>query len=153
MGRTTWTLIAAAVLAGAIWAMTNRASFIADDRTAGSASRLAAPAAGAAITAVSLPASLSPEAEIGKRVFEATCASCHGLNADGRNGAGPPLVHRTYEPSHHADIAFAMAVRNGVRAHHWEFGDMPPIEESLTDGEIGYVVRYVRELQRANGIE
>jgi mono/diheme cytochrome c family protein len=49
-------------------------------------------------------------------------------------------------------MAFVLAARNGVRAHHWPFGDMPPVEERLTDGELGAIVAYVRELQRANGI-
>jgi len=46
-----------------------------------------------------------------------------------------------------------LAARNGVRAHHWPFGNMPPVEQRLTDGELGAIVAYVRELQRANGID
>ena len=71
--------------------------------------------AGGAIVQVSLPAELSPDAEIGKRVFEARCAACHGKNAGGVEGSGPPLVHVIYEPSHHGDASFLLAVRNGVR--------------------------------------
>lgn len=108
-------------------------------------------AEGARIVEVQLPAQLSPEATIGKRAFEAKCASCHGDNAAGQNGVAPPLVHRTYEPSHHSDEAFQMAVRNGVRAHHWSFGNMPPVE-GLTRADVQYIVRYVREVQRENGI-
>jgi mono/diheme cytochrome c family protein len=107
--------------------------------------------AGAALAEVTVPGDLPEEARIGQRVFEAACAECHGENAAGRNGAGPPLVHRIYEPSHHGDGAFLLAARNGVRAHHWTFGDMPAVE-GITDAEIGYVTRYVRALQEANGI-
>ncbi|MCB1350341.1 MAG: cytochrome c [Maritimibacter sp.] len=110
-----------------------------------------APAEGAPIVTVSLPAALSPEAEIGKRGYEAVCISCHGENAAGREGFGPPLVHIYYEPSHHADMAFVLAVQNGVRAHHWSFGDMPP-QEGLTRADVAAITAYVRELQRANGI-
>ena len=106
---------------------------------------------GAPIVEVQLPAQLSPEATIGKRAFEAKCAACHGANAAGQNGVAPPLIHRTYEPSHHSDEAFQMAVRNGVRAHHWPFGNMPPVE-GLTRADVQYIVRYVREVQRENGI-
>jgi len=42
-------------------------------------------------------------------------------------------------------------VRNGVRAHHWKFGSMPPVD-GITDAEDGTIVAYVRALQRANGI-
>jgi len=67
---------------------------------------------------------LSAEAQAGKRAFDLSCARCHGENAGG-SAAGPPLVHRTYQTAHHAGVAFELAVRQGVRAHHWRFGDMP----------------------------
>ncbi len=88
---------------------------------------------------------------IGARVFAAKCAACHGENAAGQQGIAPPLVHKIYEPSHHGDAAFLLAARIGVRAHHWRFGSMPPVE-GLNDAEIGMIVAYVRALQRANGI-
>lgn len=106
---------------------------------------------GAPIVAVSLPAELSPDAQIGKRAFESVCAECHGINAAGREGMGPPLVHDYYKPSHHADMAFQFAVQNGVRAHHWTFGDMPP-QEGFTRADVAAITAYVRELQRANDI-
>lgn len=109
-------------------------------------------AQGAAIAEVRLPAELTAEAEIGKRAFVAKCAACHGENAVGQNGVAPPLVHKIYEPSHHSDMAFVLAVQNGVRSHHWRFGNMPPIE-GVTKADVRYIARYVRELQRENGIE
>lgn len=108
-------------------------------------------AGGAPIVEVSLPG-LSGAAAEGEVVFNAKCASCHGTNAAGRQGMGPPLVHIIYEPNHHGDAAFHLAARNGVRAHHWQFGDMPPVE-GVAEGDIERIVTYVRTLQRANGIE
>jgi len=108
-------------------------------------------AQGAPLVTVSLPDELSAEAEIGKRGFEANCAVCHGQNAAGQNGVAPPLVHITYEPNHHSDRAFVSAARNGVTSHHWNFGNMPVIE-GLSNADVLYIARYVRELQRANGI-
>lgn len=93
---------------------------------------------------------LSQIAQNGKTAFTASCAACHGTNAAGTD-QGPPLVHKIYEPSHHADFAFVMAVRNGVRSHHWRFGDMPPAGP-MTDAEINSIITYVREIQAANGI-
>ncbi|MBD3677303.1 MAG: cytochrome c [Rhodobacteraceae bacterium] len=106
---------------------------------------------GAPIVEVRPPEQLSSDAIIGKRVFEASCAACHGANAAGQNGVAPPLIHRTYEPSHHSDEAFQTAARNGVRAHHWPFGNMPPVE-GLTRADVQYIARYIREVQRENGI-
>ena len=95
---------------------------------------------------------LSGNEALGETAFTAKCASCHGENAAGRNGMGPPLVHKIYEPSHHGDHAFLLAAQNGVRAHHWPFGDMAPVE-GLTHSDVANIVAYVRALQRANGIQ
>ena len=100
--------------------------------------------------AVTPPGALSELAAGGKEPFGRFCARCHGENAGGTD-QGPPLVYRIYEPSHHADLAFVRAARRGVRAHHWPYGDMPAVA-GVSDDELGAIVRYVRELQRANGI-
>ena len=107
--------------------------------------------AGAPIAQIAIPASFSDNAQLGQRIYEARCSACHGENAAGQNGVAPPLVHKTYEPSHHSDMAFIMAAKNGVRAHHWNFGNMPPVE-GISDGEVRLVTAYNRELQRENGI-
>ena len=107
--------------------------------------------AGPAIVSVSVPATLSARARLGRKTYDANCASCHGRNAAGQGGVAPPLVHIVYEPGHHGDESFQRAVARGVRAHHWRFGDMPPVE-GLTRRDVAAVVAYVRELQRANGI-
>lgn len=106
---------------------------------------------GAPLANVIVP-ELSAEAEIGKIAFEANCASCHGLNAAGKDGVAPPLVHIIYEPNHHGDASFLLAAKNGVRAHHWRFGNMPAVE-GIKDEEIAQIITYVRELQQANGIQ
>jgi mono/diheme cytochrome c family protein len=87
----------------------------------------------------------------GERLFTESCARCHGARASGTE-SGPPLVHRIYEPSHHADFAFQQAARLGVRAHHWRFGDMPPVT-GVDTAAVGRIIGYVRWLQRKAGIE
>lgn len=109
------------------------------------------PEEGNAMAAVTLPDTLSPEATMGKQAFDAVCADCHGENAAGRMGMGPPLIHKVYEPSHHGDMAFYLAAANGVRAHHWQFGDMPA-QPGVTKADVSAIISYVREVQRANGI-
>lgn len=94
---------------------------------------------------------LGPTAEAGRVAFETHCATCHGAAAGG-TAKGPPLVHRWYEPSHHGDAAFVLAARRGVTQHHWRFGDMPP-QPQVGERSLQQIVAYVRELQRANGIE
>ena len=106
---------------------------------------------GGAIVKVRLPSELSPQAQIGERAFNAKCAACHGTNAAGREGKGPPFVHKIYEPNHHSDMAFVVAAKNGVRSHHWRFGNMPPVK-GVTDADVKAITAYVRALQKENGI-
>lgn len=111
----------------------------------------APPLVAGAMVAVSLPAQLTEQEQMGNRAYDATCAACHGINAQGQDGIAPPLVHRIYEPSHHGDMAFVLAAQNGVRAHHWNFGNMPAVE-GVTKADVLNIVAYVRALQRENGI-
>ena len=110
-----------------------------------------ASATGSELVSITVPDELTSNAEVGKTIFEAKCTACHGPNAVGQNGVAPPLVHKIYEPSHHADESFQRAVALGVRQHHWSFGDMPPVD-GLTRGDVAMIIAYVRELQQANGI-
>jgi hypothetical protein len=61
-------------------------------------------------------------------------------------------VHKVYEPNHHGDQAFQYAAANGVRSHHWQFGNMPKIDAVKPDG-VDQIVKYVRWLQRQAGIQ
>ena len=106
---------------------------------------------GTALVAIKTPESYSQNAQIGQRLFEAKCADCHGPNAVGQAGVAPPLIHIIYEPNHHGDESFQRAVALGVRAHHWKFGNMPAVA-GLTRAEVKFIIAYVRELQRHNGI-
>lgn len=105
---------------------------------------------GTAIVTITVP-SIPSNLQVGNNLFDSKCSRCHGANAVGTEGSGPPLVHKIYEPNHHADGSFALAAKNGVRSHHWPFGNMPAVE-GITDAEIKEVIKYVRYLQRANGI-
>ncbi|MGH7231326.1 MAG: c-type cytochrome [Nitrospiraceae bacterium] len=91
-----------------------------------------------------------PDVQQGEAKFNAQCARCHGERATG-TAQGPPLVHKIYEPNHHGDFAFQRAAANGVRAHHWKFGDMPKIE-GVTPSDVEQIIAYVRWLQRQAGI-
>jgi len=94
---------------------------------------------------------LMPNPALGKTMYETHCASCHGSDMMGTN-VGPPFLHKIYEPSHHGDAAFQLAVASGVRAHHWEFGDMAPIP-GITPDDVAHITAYIRVLQRRAGIK
>ncbi len=93
---------------------------------------------------------LPAELEEGEATFNTFCSRCHGPQGRGTNN-GPPLVHKIYEPNHHADMAFQQAAARGVRAHHWKFGNMPKIE-GVKPEDVTKIIGYIRWLQRQAGI-
>ncbi|MCY4114823.1 MAG: c-type cytochrome [Chloroflexi bacterium] len=93
---------------------------------------------------------LSETAIAGEDLFNANCALCHGESAAGTT-QGPTLIDRIYHPGHHSDFSFRRAVAQGVRQHHWTFGDMLPVA-TVTANEVEQIICYVRELQREAGI-
>ena len=95
-------------------------------------------------------AAVPAEFKRGEAAFNANCARCHGERGVGTS-QGPPFVHKIYEPNHHGDAAFQRAAMIGVRAHHWQFGDMPKIP-TVTSSDVDEIIKYVRWLQRQAGI-
>ena len=87
----------------------------------------------------------------GRTLYQSNCSSCHGQALGGRKGLGPPFIHGYYKPSHHSDIAFYRAIEIGVVAHHWQFGNMPPVP-ALSKREAKAIIRYIRAVQQENGI-
>ena len=85
----------------------------------------------------------------GTAVYAQHCASCHGPALEG-SSTGPPLLSIVYEPGHHPDESFRSAIRNGVSAHHWDFGPMP-IVRGLSDAEVDAVIAHVRSVQESEG--
>lgn len=106
---------------------------------------------GAPMAEVIVPV-LDGAAAEGEQLYLANCAVCHGPNAAGQQGVAPPLVHTIYRNRAHADFSFVLAAQNGVRSHHWSFGNMPKIE-GVSQADVLLIAEYVRVLQRANGIE
>ena len=87
----------------------------------------------------------------GEMLYQASCALCHGSDLRGTE-LGPSHLSVVYQPGHHSDIAFSLAARNGVRSHHWRFGDMAPVE-GLSDADLERITAFVRETQLTNGFE
>lgn len=87
----------------------------------------------------------------GAALYEQSCASCHGTDLGGTD-LGPPHLSQVYAPDHHSDASFRAAITQGSPAHHWEFGDMLPVE-GLDDDEIDLIIAYVREQQETLGLE
>jgi len=89
--------------------------------------------------------------EAGSVLYQASCAECHGSDLRGTD-QGPSHLSVVYEPTHHGDVAFQLAVLQGSRQHHWPFGDMEPVT-GLTQDDVTKIIAYVREQQRIEGFE
>jgi mono/diheme cytochrome c family protein len=87
----------------------------------------------------------------GQELYEQSCAECHGVDLRGTD-KGPSHLSVVYEPTHHGDGAFLVAVLRGARAHHWDFGNMPPIPNLDTD-DVAAITAYVRSVQQREGFE
>lgn len=87
----------------------------------------------------------------GEELFQANCAQCHGFDLRGTN-TGPSLLSEVYEPNHHGDGAFLVAVQSGSPQHHWNFGDMPPVP-GLSAEDVEAIVAFVRDRQQVEGFE
>lgn len=87
----------------------------------------------------------------GEELYAANCARCHGADLRG-TANGPPHLHPVYEPGHHGDDAFRLAIAQGAAQHHWDFGPMPAID-GLDEDDVDDIIAYVRQQQRDVGIE
>ncbi|HSJ83138.1 MAG TPA: cytochrome c [Acidimicrobiia bacterium] len=108
-------------------------------------------ACGGASEEVDIPVQDPGLVATGEQLYAANCAECHGADLRGTD-KGPSPLSEVYEPDHHADGAFLLAVQAGSRAHHWSFDDMPPIE-GLSTEDVQAIVAFVREQQRIHGFE
>ena len=96
------------------------------------------------------PATLVVDDGQGQALFEANCATCHGIDALGTD-KGPSLIQKIYAPRFHGDEAFQIAVALGVRQHHSRISSMFKVED-VTREDVEKITIYVRQLQRAAGI-
>lgn len=116
----------------------------------------ALPLAGVAVLAAACggggeSSNAAPDIARGRQLYGGACAMCHGADLRGTS-RGPSQLSKVYEPSHHSDEAYRQAVKNGVRAHHWNFGDMPSLPE-FPDDAITDVIAYIRSEQQKQGFE
>ncbi len=89
---------------------------------------------------------LSATAREGEKDYKRYCQTCHGKSARGSR-IGPPLI--AYDADQHTDLSFYNAVQQGVRQHHWRFGDMPAMPNVSKDA-VGNIIQFVRALQAAD---
>ncbi len=97
------------------------------------------------------PADTASSSARGAELYAANCASCHGNDLRGTD-RGPSQLSIVYEPSHHPDDSYRSAIENGVRQHHWGFGNMPPIS-GLDDADVDEIIAFIRAEQERQGFE
>ena len=95
-------------------------------------------------------ASGTTQLERGRLAFERECASCHGPTGGGTEN-GPNLIAARYGPSEMADALIRGAVLNGMPKRSAAHPGMPALPQ-LRPPELDSILRFLREIQRANDI-
>ena len=92
-----------------------------------------------------------PQPQRGAELYADNCASCHGADLRGTD-KGPSHLSIVYEPNHHSDDSFRRAIANGAPQHHWNFGDMEPIQ-GLNPDDVDAIITFVRAEQERRGFD
>jgi len=118
---------------------------------AGAFSKAAPPDKPVAVVMAQADAQMSPALMQGKRLFEATCAACHGRDGFGLAGMGLPLAGTRFAQERSRDdlVAFLKTGRTPGAAGSQMNLLMPPRggNASLTDRHLGLIVDYLRTLE------
>ncbi|MEL6527697.1 MAG: cytochrome c [Chloroflexota bacterium] len=94
---------------------------------------------------------------LGQSVYEANCASCHGINGEGQfpdapmqpddtGRIGAPPHNSNGHTWHHDDDLLYDIVRNGGKGTPDRFYPMPAFGEQLSDDEIIAVIEYIKTM-------
>ena len=86
-------------------------------------------------------------ADSGKKIFSAKCATCHGQDGSGNTSVGKSLKAadlRSADVQKKSDADFYTQVEKGK-------GKMPPFGIALNKTQIDDVVAYVRQLGKSSG--
>lgn len=107
-------------------------------------------------TSTTAGTSADPIVTLGRKVYQANCASCHGARGEGQSGWKTPRSDGTYLPPphdssghtwHHSDRQLLDIIRRGGQAAYGTNGftsGMPAWGDRLTEGELTAVLAYIK---------
>lgn len=87
----------------------------------------------------------------GRKLFNGTCAECHGADARGGSKSGPPLMHPYYRSKLISDDDIRRIIRLGAPQRLWKFGFMPS-QPDIDPAEAEAIVAFYNALRGANGL-
>jgi len=98
--------------------------------------------------AEAMPAAEPATLELGRKLYEAHCADCHGAQGEGRAPAYPALAgHRTLglaSPANALRIVLGGAFAPATSGHARPYG-MPPFGHELNDAQLAALLSYLRQ--------
>ena len=105
----------------------------------------------------SVPTLDATQVNLGRQVYQANCASCHGANAEGAPNWKTPDAEGNFPPPPHSDTGHTWHHSDRVLYEiiHDGFADplrpgspkrMPPFSDKLSDAEIHAVITYFKSL-------
>ena len=98
------------------------------------------------MTATTPPTPTPTPVALGRTLFVANCAECHGENAEGHVIEPAPALDASEHAWHHPDWQLRQFIHDGK----YSFGpvQMPAFKDKLGDpaGQIGFVIAYIKSL-------
>lgn len=104
----------------------------------------AEPAAMAASLQAKAEASLRPLDSVGGRLYEGACAACHSADGPTLFGVRPALALNTNVHAARPDNLIRVILEGIPSPAARDLGDMPAFRDSLDDGQVASLVRYIR---------
>ena len=91
-------------------------------------------------TGISLPSYPAAQVELGQRLYQANCATCHGVDGAGYAQAGipAPALNGSMHSWHHTDQQISGWIRGGL-------GQMPAVGATWSDEEVEAVLAYIKQ--------
>ncbi|TDT90300.1 nicotinate dehydrogenase subunit B [Azorhizobium sp. AG788] len=105
---------------------------------------LADPAARAAELQTQASASLRPLDTLGGKLYEGACAACHAESGPTLFGVRPALALNTNVHAARPDNLIRVILDGIPSPAARDLGDMPAFRDSLDDGQVAALVRYIR---------
>jgi mono/diheme cytochrome c family protein len=88
---------------------------------------------------------VTADAAYGKRIFESTCAGCHGAN--GKGGEAPALNNKVLLENATDTFLFDTISRGRRGTVMAGFANASPVRPALAPGDVEAVIAYLRSLQ------
>ena len=77
-----------------------------------------------------------------EKLYDSFCIECHDTQGKGTQ-YGAARAHLVYGPQYHTNRSFFLAVSTGIKAYHWQYGDITKVSSVATE-DAAYIESYIQ---------